>query len=493
MDKKYIIHKQDNVLISLDHTEDRIRGHKYALRDIREGEAVIKYGQPIGVAIKDITKGRHVHTHNLKTMLNDLIDYKYTPNINESIKTHSTEKDYSEKFVNVYDRHNNEVGIRNELWIIPTVGCVNGVANRIIDVFKSRCMDSGINLNKIDSFDGIYAYTHNYGCSQMGDDHVNTRKTLQNIARHPNVGGVLILGLGCENNQIETFKETFGDYDTSRIKFLVSQQVGDEVEEGCKLVEELFEEMIGDKRVEKSLASIRIGLECGGSDGLSGITANPLIGHFSDYLIKHGGTTVLTEVPEMFGAETILMNRCINQSVFEKMVEMINDFKNYYKRHNQVIYENPSPGNKDGGISTLEDKSLGCTTKAGNGQVVDVLKHTDRLTKSGLNIISAPGNDAVATTTLGMSGCHLVLFSTGRGTPFGGFIPTVKIATNTPLYNLKPNWIDFNAGQLVEGISMEEMHEQFVDKIISIINGEKTKQEDNNYREITIFKNGVTL
>ena len=495
MNKHFVIHNRDNVYINLEEDERKnlMRGHKYALKDIKKDEPIIKYGMPIGTATCDILKGAHVHTHNLKTSLDDILTYNYQPEKNNDVTSAASVSKIERKTVKVYERMGQEVGIRNELWIIPTVGCVNGVSNRIIDVFKSRCMEEGIDLNRLDNFDGIYAYTHNYGCSQMGDDHINTRKTLQNITKHPNAGGVLVIGLGCENNQIKAFEETLGTYDDSRVRFLISQEVEDEIEAGYEMVRALFDHMLKDRRVEKPLSSIRVGLECGGSDGLSGVTANPLIGRFSDYLVEQGGTTVLTEVPEMFGAETILMNRCVNREVFDKMVAMVNDFKNYYKKHDQVIYDNPSPGNKSGGISSLEDKSLGCTTKAGDSPVVDVLKHTERLKIPGLNVISAPGNDAVATTTLGMCGCHLVLFSTGRGTPFGGFIPTVKISTNTPLFEKKPNWIDFNAGQLVDGLSMESMLEQFTEKIIATINGAKTRQELNNYREIAIFKTGVTL
>lgn len=495
MEQGFIINQKDCVEINLDATNGKIVGHKYALKDIHVGEPIIKYGLPIGTATQFIAKGEHVHTHNIKTTLNDVVEYNYQPQLAQAHEVSEKNRELARKkvVVNVYERSTGLIGIRNELWIIPTVGCVNGVSNRIIDAFKSECMEQGINLLKLPNFDGIYAYTHQYGCSQMGDDHINTRKTLQNIATHPNAGGVLVIGLGCENNQIDTFKETLGEYDPERIRFLVAQKVEDEIAEGVKLVRELFEKMVTDIRVEKPLSMVRVGLECGGSDGLSGITANPLIGHFSDYIIGQGGTSVLTEVPEMFGAETILMNRCVDETVFHKTVEMVNGFKEYYKKHDQVIYENPSPGNKNGGISTLEDKSLGCTTKAGSSQVIDVLQNTQKLQKHGLNLISAPGNDAVATTTLGMCGCHMVLFSTGRGTPFGGFIPTMKISTNSALYQLKPNWIDFNAGQLLDGVSMDDLLELFINKIVSVINGEKTQQEKNNYREISIFKSGVTL
>lgn len=481
------IHDKDNVEVALVDSDSKKRGHKYARTDIATGEKIIKYGQPIGTATTDIKKGDHVHTHNVKTTLGDILTYTYAPEL-ESYKI-----DLPDRTVQVYERTNGEIGIRNELWIIPTVGCVNGVARSIIDRLKDQLLDEGIRLNDLSYLDGIYAFPHNYGCSQMGDDHINTRETLQNIVKHPNAGGVLVLGLGCENNQVDTFMETLGDYDETRVKSLITQNTEDEIEEGVKVLRSLLDQMVNDKRTPHPLSVLNIGLECGGSDGLSGVTANPLVGQFSDYLVQCGGTTVLTEVPEMFGAEQQLMNRCTNELIFHKTVDMINDFKAYYKAHNQVIYDNPSPGNKAGGITTLEDKSLGCTTKSGRSPVVDVLKSTERLKIKGLNLISAPGNDLVATTTLGTSGCHMVLFTTGRGTPFGGFIPTLKIATNHALALKKKNWIDFDAGLLLNGVGMDILLVDFIDLIIATASGQKTKQEINNYREIAIFKSGVTL
>ena len=487
MSKQIVLHERDNVFIALETTAEHMRGHKYARINILAGEEIIKYGMAIGKAIEDIPMGAHVHTHNTKTNLGDVIEYRYEPKF-EDVST-----PYEERTVRVYERYNQEVGIRNECWIIPTVGCVNGVAMKIIQRTKDTLTKAGYDLENLSFFDGMFTFSHAYGCSQMGQDAEHTTKTLQNIVKHPNAGGVLVLGLGCENNQISNFKATLGEYDQKRVRFLTSQDVEDEIEEGVKILTELFHQMEQDQRVEKPISVLRVGLECGGSDGLSGITANPLIGKFSDYLTSYGGTSVLTEVPEMFGAETILMSRCANEDIFNKTVNMVNGFKNYYKKHDQVIYENPSPGNKNGGITTLEDKSCGCTQKAGQSQVQDVLEMTDRIKHNGLNLISAPGNDAVATTVLGMCGCQMVLFSTGRGTPFGGFIPTVKIATNTELAQKKPGWIDFNAGVLVDGVGMEDLLGEFIDRIVDIANGEKTKQEINDYREIAIFKSGVTL
>ncbi|MDE6947440.1 MAG: altronate dehydratase family protein [Anaeroplasmataceae bacterium] len=460
--------------------EDIPQAHKVALKSIQSGENIIKYGSPIGHATSNIKAGEHVHTHNVATNLDDVITYTYEPNYPEVLGA------LSNRTVEVYERSTGEYGIRNELWVVQTVGCVSGMAQEMIEKFKSTYGTEGI--------DGVYTFQHPFGCSQMGTDLELTRTLLQDMVKHPNAGGVLVLGLGCEENLVSTFKETLGDYDSSRTRFLVAQEVEDEVEEGTKLLKELYDLMKHDKRVTKPLSVLRIGLKCGGSDGLSGITANPLLGRFSDFLSINGATTVLGEVPEMFGAEKLLMARAKDAQTFDKIVDLINEFKLYFKNHNQVIYDNPSPGNKKGGITTLEDKSLGCTQKAGASVVQDVLKMGERIKTNGLNLLCTPGNDLVATTTLGCSGCQMVLFTTGRGTPFGGFIPTVKIATNTALATKKSNWIDFNAGDLVDKKDMNQLLEEFIDVLCDIASGKKqTKNEINNFREISIFKDGVVL
>ena len=455
------------------------RGHKFTLTNIEEKQDVIKYGFPIGHATKKIEMGNHVHTHNIKTNLDECLAYEYQPKLQEKASL------LMDREINVYHRKNGDIGIRNELWIIPTVGCVNKTAELIKDEFLREA-------NKL-NIDGVFTFAHPYGCSQMGDDHETTKKILQNIVKHPNAGGVLVLGLGCENNQVEEFKASLGDFDDERVRFMVTQEFEDELEVGIEILRELSKNMQKDYRSTALLRNLRIGLKCGGSDGLSGITGNPLLGYLSDYIIRSGGTSVLTEVPEMFGAETILMNRAENDEIFDKTVQLINEFKQYYERNNQVCYENPSPGNKDGGITTLEDKSLGCTQKAGTSNVVDVLNYTEQIKKNGLNLLQGPGNDMVAVTALGSAGCHLALFTTGRGTPFGGFIPTVKIATNSQLAEKKSNWIDYDAGQLLTATTTEEVVENFIDYICEICSGKWTKNEFNGYREIAIWKSGVTL
>ena len=459
--------------------EDVKRGHKVAIKEIRENEYVIKYGYPIGHATGFIHVGEHVHTHNTKTNLDGIQDYQF----NQKLSQNPYQKE--NLFFKGFKRKNGTVGVRNELWIVPTVGCVNGVAETIIKRFEKEVGD-------ISPFENVLVLKHNYGCSQLGDDHGNTRSILRDAALHPNAGGVLVLGLGCENNNLYEFKEGLGEFDEERVKFLVSQEVSNEIEEGVTLLKEIYENAKNDKREEVPLSELKIGLKCGGSDGLSGITANPLLGKLSDFLVVQGGTTVLTEVPEMFGAETILMERAEDEDVFSKTVELINDFKQYFMANNQPVYENPSPGNKEGGITTLEDKSLGCTQKAGTSTVTDVLKYGERLNKRGLNLLSAPGNDLVAASALASAGCQLVLFTTGRGTPFGTYVPTIKVSTNTPLFEMKPHWIDYNAGILLEQ-SADGVLRDFIDYVIKVASGELVNNEKNDFREIAIFKTGVTL
>lgn len=454
-------------------------GHKFAIKDLAAGENVIKYGYPIGHARKDQKKGDWMNEQNIQTNLAGLLDYTYQP-----VRADLDIADRQLTFKG-YRRKNGDVGIRNEIWIIPTVGCVNGIVNQLVEGFKRETHEKGV--------DAIVSFPHNYGCSQLGEDHENTKKILRDMVLHPNAGGVLIVGLGCENNQPDVFREFIGAYDEDRVKFMVVQKVGDEYEEGMKLLRQIYEVVRKDQRTDVPLAKLRVGLKCGGSDGFSGITANPLLGMFSDFLVAQGGTTVLTEVPEMFGAETILMNRCRNEELFRQTVSLINNFKEYFLSHGEPVGENPSPGNKAGGISTLEDKALGCTQKCGKSYVEGVMNYGDRLQVKGLNLLSAPGNDLVASTALASCGCHLVLFTTGRGTPFGTYVPTMKISTNSTLANNKPGWIDFNAGVIVENEPMEQTLERFISYIIQIANGERVNNEKKGYREIAIFKTGVTL
>ncbi|MGN0298896.1 MAG: UxaA family hydrolase [Lachnospiraceae bacterium] len=459
-------------------TEDIPQGHKFALCDLAEGEQVIKYGYAIGVTKCPVSKGSWIHVHNIKTGLGDLLTYHYD-------KTPVTSPEASEPVCfQGYRRSNGSVGVRNEIWIIPTVGCVNSVAKAIEK--KAQKFVGG-------SVEDIIAFNHPYGCSQMGDDQENTRQVLADLIQHPNAGGVLVLGLGCENSNIDVLKPYIGEYDEKRVKFLVSQEAEDEVSTALELIKELADYAGTFQREPIPASELIIGMKCGGSDGLSGITANPTVGKFSDLLVAQGGTTILTEVPEMFGAETILMNRCANEALFDKTVCLINDFKNYFTSHNQTIYENPSPGNKKGGISTLEDKSLGCTQKSGSSEVKGVLSYGERVTTKGLNLLSAPGNDLVASTALAASGAHIVLFTTGRGTPFASPVPTVKISSNSALNAKKNNWIDFNAGRMVEDVPLDELGQQLFDYVIRVASGEQVKAEKAGFHDMAIFKQGVTL
>ena len=460
--------------------QDIPAGHKVALQDFKEGDHVIKYGAPIGHAREVITTGSWVNEKNIKTNLEGLREYEFNP---QPIPEQPSGKSLSFKG---YRRKNGEVGIRNEIWVIPTVGCVNGITHRLADRLRQETQGTGV--------DAIVAFPHNYGCSQLGDDHENTRKILRDMVLHPNAGAVLVVGLGCENNQVGAFREMLGNYDTERIRFMETQKVDDELETGMELLRKLYAIASQDKRTDIPLSELHVGLKCGGSDGFSGITANPLLGVFSDFLVAQGGTTVLTEVPEMFGAEGFLMDRCIDRDVFVKAEHMINGFKEYFISHNEVVYDNPSPGNKQGGITTLEDKSCGCVQKGGSAPIVDVVGYGEQVHARGLNLLNGPGNDLVSATALTAAGAQLVLFTTGRGTPFGAPAPTLKIATNTPLAEKKKGWIDFNAGTIADGSqSIGEAGAALYALVLDVASGKQTRTEQKGYREISIFKDGVVL
>lgn len=459
--------------------EDIPQGHKFAIKPVKAGDAVIKYGFRIGFAQADVAVGGWIHTHNLKTGLGELLEYTYNP------AGHSDVEPSEEAYFDGYMRENGKVGVRNEVWIIPTVGCVNSIA---------KAIEATAKLVKPDTVDEVVAFTHPYGCSQTTEDQENTRTVLADLINHPNAGAVLVLGLGCENSRIEVLKNYIGEVNPDRVKFLQVQDVEDEQEVAAEIMEDLMAYASTFTREKVSAKELIIGMKCGGSDGLSGITANPTVGLFSDMLVSKGGTTILTEVPEMFGAETILMDRCANEALFDKTVCLINDFKEYFIKNGQEIYENPSPGNKDGGITTLEDKSLGCTQKSGSSLVKGVLAYGERVEAKGLNLLSAPGNDLVASTACAAAGAQMVLFTTGRGTPFASPVPTVKISTNSRLAGKKGNWIDFNAGRLVsDDVPMDQLAEELFQLVLDVASGKKVKAEIAGFHDLAIFKQGVTL
>jgi len=500
MNKYLQIDGKDNVVVCLQQVEsgekieladgtyitakDNIpSGHKMSIKSIKKDGIVIKYGYPIGHVIEDTEPGTWIHTHNTKTNLSGLLEYEYKPDvddISDKLKLMGKEKG----FFNGYVRDNGKVGIRNEIWIIPTVGCVNNIVTALAK--EGNRMIKG-------SIDEVVSFTHNYGCSQTGDDQNYTRKILADLISHPNAGGVLVVGLGCENSNIDEIKPYLEDYDEDRVKFMVCQESDDEIEEGINLLKEIIDKVSGDRREKVSSSKLVIGLKCGGSDGFSGITANPLVGRISDAIIRQGGTSILTEVPEMFGAETILMNRCKDEKIFSDTVNMINGFKEYFTKQGEPIYENPSPGNKAGGITTLEDKSLGCTQKSGSFPVMNVLDYGERTDVNGLNLLCAPGNDLCAATALASAGAQIVLFTTGRGTPFACPVPTLKISSNNRIRDKKNNWIDFTAGDILEGKSFDELAEELFDYILTVASGEKLKSEIAGFHDMAIWKRGVTL
>lgn len=458
--------------------EEIPQGHKFALCRIGEGETVVKYGFPIGIATKEILPGAWIHTHNLRTGLGEIGSYCYHPGAAKELRQEEEASFWG------YRRVDGRAAVRNEIWIIPTVGCVNNIASAI----EKRCQDCVQG-----TVEAVASFPHPYGCSQMGDDQENTRRILADLINHPNAGGVLVLGLGCENTNIDVLKGYIGAYDENRVKFLVCQESENELEDGVRLVRELSAYAGGFHRERISTGELIIGLKCGGSDGLSGITANPVVGRFSDLLVARGGTTILTEVPEMFGAETLLMDRCADEALFDQTVTMINDFKRFFQSHGLAIYENPSPGNKKGGISTLEDKSLGCIQKSGFAPIKGVLSYGERVARRGLNLLAAPGNDLVASTALAAAGAHMVLFTTGRGTPFASPVPTVKISSNTALYERKGNWIDFNCGSMTEGKGLNELGEALFRHVLEAASGRMVKSEEAGFHDMAIFRQGVTL
>ena len=491
MDRLLKINGKDNVAVALEplkegDTESGLTlmddinfGHKAALCDINPGGKVIKYGFPIGVCTRDIKKGELVHSHNLASDVKEQIKYEYS---GKPLKA-GGDAEKAPTFYG-YRRDGGKVGIRNEIWIIPLVGCVNNTAEFIAraanERFKDKC-------------GGFHAFLHPYGCSQLGEDHENTRKVLAGLCRHPNAAGVLLVGLGCENNTLDSFLPLLGDCDRSRIKTLVTQNCGDERSEGIRILGELADCAARQERSEISASELIIGLKCGGSDALSGITANPLCGRLTDIFTGFGGSALMTETPEMFGAETILMERSADIDTFEKQAAMINGFKNYFVSHGMAVYENPSPGNKEGGITTIEEKSLGCTQKGGTAAVVDVLGYAEHCKKPGLSLLDGPGNDIVSCTNLAAAGAHMILFTTGRGTPLGAPVPVLKISSNSALAEKKKNRTDYNAGSILDGKSFCDGAAELLALVLQTASGKLTRSEQNGNRDMAIFKSGVTL
>lgn len=487
MKERLIINDRDNVAVLLADNNGIARGQKIALRAIRSGEAVIKYGYQIGIAKVDVVPGEHVHTHNMRTALGDdetgiESKHEFEPKFDRERSNPNPNPNPSS--FQGYRRASGMVGVRNELWIIPTVGCINRTAEKIAQILNQKYPRSN-------NFDGVFALTHPFGCSQMGGDHDNTRKILARLAEHPNAAAVIILGLGCENNTIDGMRAEITRVDN--IEYVNAQQVGDEIKFSVAVGEKLVNESMSCQRETCSLSELTVGLKCGGSDGLSGITANPLVGKISDIIVEAGGTAILTEVPEMFGAEGLLFKQCVNKEVLARAEAMVEEFKEYYRRHEMPIYENPSPGNKAGGITTLEEKSLGCVQKGGTGVITGVLEYGESFAVKGLNLLSAPGNDLIAATALSAAGCQLILFTTGRGTPFGAIAPTMKISTNSELMRNKPHWIDYNAGTLVERKSFEQAATELLCELLAVASGKQCKAELNGYKDIAIFKTGVVL
>ncbi|MFV0625665.1 UxaA family hydrolase [Sphingomonas sp. ac-8] len=454
------------------------KGHKLAVSPIAAGAEVVKFGWPIGRATADIPAGAHVHTHNVRTLLEEAQDYAYAP------APAAAAVPAAPRHFDGYRRANGAVGTRNEIWILCTVGCVGATARRLAERASQRFAGR---------VDGIHAFPHPYGCSQLGDDLDHTRTMIASLAQHPNAGGVLLIGLGCENNQMDALLAAAPGLDRNRLRAFTTQMVSDEYETGLAMIEELVALAEQDRREPVPLSELVLGLKCGGSDGFSGVSANPLVGRVADAVANAGGTPVLTEIPEIFGAERILMARAADEAVFDEIRTLVEDFKGYFIAHGQPVYENPSPGNKAGGITTLDEKSLGAVQKAGRAPVVDVLRYGERVRRHGLVLLEAPGNDAVSSTALTAAGATVILFTTGRGTPMGFPAPTLKIASNSALAERKPGWIDFDAGPLLDGEAADAVTGRLLDLVIATASGAETRAERNGEREIALWKQGVTV
>lgn len=474
-------HMVDGVAVTLEN--DIPAGHKFTLEYLPAGSTVFKYGYPIGRTTTAVTPGRHLHVHNLESLLDTAVEYRYKPLADVAAEPAPAS---GQRLVHLYPRRDGSHGARNELWVLPLVSCVTMQAQEIVATFREKVRPEGI--------DGSFALFHPYGCSQLGEDHTTMQRLLRNIARHPNAGGILLLGLGCENNTMEDFLAGFADYASLPVEALICQQVPDEIAAGVAKLEALYEQARAAKREDTPVSHLNIGMKCGGSDAFSGITANPLVGRLADLHVRQGGGVLLTETPEMFGAETILMNRCATEPLFRDMASMINNFKDYFTGHNQPVFENPSPGNRDGGITTLEEKSLGCIQKGGHSPVKGIVPYAERIESAGLSLLDSPGNDPVSTTALGAAGCQMLLYTTGRGTPFTCFVPCLKIASNNDLAARKASWIDYNAGSLLDGKDPDEAAAELYDLTLRVASGEKTlAHEKYLMREVAIWKNGVTL
>lgn len=490
------VHEDDNVIIAVKALEkgstikdgsqeitllsDIPMGHKIAIRDIKSGDNVIRYGNSIGHAIQNITQGEYVHNHNVKTNLSDVVEYVYQPNL-KPVEVQGDMPTFEG-----YRRPDGKVGIRNEIWVIPTVFCANGPVQKMVELANQK-------YSRTENFDGFYALTHPNGCSQMGEDNLNTQKILANLAKHPNAGGVLLVSLGCEVNNFDSFLPILGDFDPQRIKTMISQEVEDEIAVGMDLLDQLYEYTVSFHRETRPLSDLILAVNCGGSDGFSGITANAVLGKVTDIITGFGGTVIMTEVPEMFGAEHILMNRAANKEVFDKIVSLINDYKEYYKKYGQVIYDNPTQGNMAGGISTLEEKSLGCTQKGGQAIVTDVLKYGETIKTKGFNLISGPGNDLVGITNQEAAGAVVTVFTTGRGTPAGFAVPLIRMGSNSTMSNRKTNWIDYNAAVVLEGKNFDQAAREMLELILEVASGHKQSlAEAKGYRQIGMLRDGVT-
>ena len=449
------------------------RGHKLATARIAEGEAVRKYGQIIGFATADIRPGDHVHTHNAAFGDFDR-DYAYGIDARPTEFVPAAERARFEGYV----RADGRVGTRNFIGVLSSVNCSNSVARLIADAY------AGAKLAPWPNVDGVVALPHQTGCCIPldGDTHGNLERTLVGHARHPNFAGVLLVGLGCEVAQIDTMLERYGLAKSERLRTLVIQNEGGTaatVAAGIAHVREMLALADHAQRSTVDASHLVVALECGGSDGYSGITANPALGAAADLVVRHGGTAILAETPEIYGAEHLLTRRAASREVGEKLIERIRWWERHTAANQARMDNNPTPGNKKGGLTTILEKSLGAAAKGGTSTLMDVYRYAEPVTAKGFVFMDTPGYDPASITGMVAGGANLTCFTTGRGSVYGGKpVPSLKLATNTPMFERMRDDMDVNCGVIADGASSTaEMGERIFRLMLETASGRHSKSE----------------
>jgi arabinonate dehydratase len=483
---------EDNIVVAVDQigpgiaaagvtARERIpRGHKMAIAKIAKDEPVRKFGQIIGFASKEVAPGDWLHEHNV--VMHDFArDYRFA----EAAKNDEVLPPELRATFEGYQRANGKTGTRNYIGILTSVNCSASVAKFIAEVFNRSDI-----LADYPEIDGVVPFVHGSGCGMAayGEGWELLRRTQWGYATHPNLGGALMVGLGCEVFQIDRMKDEYGMVEGDHFQTMTIQATGGTkktVAEGVERIKAMLPIAAKAKRETRPASEVTLALQCGGSDGYSGITANPALGAAADLLVKHGGTPVLAETPEIYGAEHLLTRRAINRAVGEKLVERIRWWEEYTKRNNGEMNNNPSPGNKAGGLTTILEKSLGAAAKGGTTSLRAVYEYAQPIKEKGFVFMDTPGYDPVGATGQVAGGSNVMCFTTGRGSAFGCKpTPSIKLATNTEVYKRMIDDMDINCGDVIDGVSIEQKGEEIFRKVLSVASGEHTKSEDLGYGDL---------